>query len=89
MPRILALGSSLQAIYDFRGADSRFLEKAEMVAPCFRPGLEISCEFRLTRPTAGFINNACLGGEQYILGMDVTAHAVGSSCQFVGHQGSL
>jgi superfamily I DNA/RNA helicase len=72
-PGILALGDSRQAIYDFRGADSRFLEKAETV---FQPvsdrdwkSLSLSHSFRLTRPTANFINNACLGGEQYILGM--------------------
>ena len=72
-PGILALGDSRQAIYDFQGADSRFLEKAEAV---FQPvsdrnwkSLSLSHSFRLTRPTAEFINNACLGGEQYILGM--------------------
>ena len=72
-PGILALGDSHQAIYDFKGADSRFLEKAETV---FHPvsdrdwkSLSLSHSFRLTRPTADFINNACLGGEQYILGM--------------------
>ena len=71
-PGILALGDSRQAIYDFQGADSRFLEKAETV---FKPvsdrdwkSLSLSRSFRLTRPTADFINNACLGGEQYILG---------------------
>ena len=72
-PGILALGDSRQAIYDFQGADSRFLEKAETV---FRPvsgdrdwkSLSLSHSFRLTQPTADFINNACLGGEKYILG---------------------
>ena len=71
-PGILALGDSRQAIYDFQGADSRFLDKAETL---FQPvsdrdwkSLSLSHSFRLTRPTADFINNACLGGEQYILG---------------------
>jgi superfamily I DNA/RNA helicase len=71
-PGILALGDSRQAIYDFQGADSRFLEKAETV---FHPvsdrdwkSLSLSHSFRLTRPTADFINNACLGGQQYIIG---------------------
>ena len=71
-PGILALGDSRQAIYDFQGADSRFLEKAKKV---FQPvsdrdwkSLSLSHSFRLTRPTADFINHACLGGEQYILG---------------------
>ena len=34
-PGILALGDSHQAIYDFQGADSRFLEKAETVFNLF------------------------------------------------------
>jgi superfamily I DNA/RNA helicase len=75
-PGILALGDSRQAIYDFKGADSRFIEKAETafhhpvsVADRDWKSLSLSHSFRLTRPTADFINNACLGGEQYIIGM--------------------
>jgi len=74
-PGILALGDSRQAIYDFKGADPRFLEKAETafhhpfsVDDRDWKSLSLSHSFRLTRPTADFINNACLGGEQYILG---------------------
>ncbi len=71
-PAILALGDSRQAIFDFQGADSRFLEKAETVFQPFSDrdwkSLSLSHSFRLTRPTADFINNAWLGGEQYILG---------------------
>jgi len=75
-PGILALGDSRQAIYDFKGADSRYLEKAEAVfhhpvsvADRDWKSLSLSHSFRLTRPTSDFINNACLGGEQYIIGM--------------------
>ena len=72
-PGILALGDSRQAIYDFKGADPRFLGKAETVFHRVSDrdwkSLSLSHSFRLTRPTADFINNACLGGEQYILGM--------------------
>jgi superfamily I DNA/RNA helicase len=73
-PGILVLGDSRQAIYDYQGADSRFLEQAEMI---LRPvsdrdwkSLSLAQSFRLTRPTADFINNACLDGEQYIVGTD-------------------
>ena len=71
-PGILILGDLRQAIYDFRGADSRFLEQAETIFRTLSDrgwkSLSLSQSFRLTRPTANFINNACLGGEPYILG---------------------
>ena len=71
-PRILALGDSRQAIYDFRGADPRFLEQADTIFRAVSPydwkHLPLHQSFRLSRPTADFINNGFLGGEPYLVG---------------------
>ncbi|KAI1391631.1 P-loop containing nucleoside triphosphate hydrolase protein [Hypoxylon trugodes] len=71
-PKIVVLGDERQAIYDFRGADSRFLS----LSPCIMSALSLSKwtplplskSFRLSRETAGFVNDVFLGGEKYLTG---------------------
>jgi superfamily I DNA/RNA helicase len=71
-PQILALGDARQAIYEFRGADARFLDLSPTVLSAVSPyeweALALSKSFRLSQETASFINHAFLGGEQYIEG---------------------
>jgi ATP-dependent exoDNAse (exonuclease V) beta subunit len=72
-PQILALGDARQAIYEFRGADARFLDLSPTVYSAVSPyeweALALSKSFRLSQETASFVNNAFLGGEQYIEGL--------------------
>jgi hypothetical protein len=72
-PQILALGDARQAVYEFRGADARFLDLSPTVLSAVSPyeweALTLSKSFRLSQETASFINHAFLGGEQYIEGM--------------------
>ncbi|KAF8881537.1 P-loop containing nucleoside triphosphate hydrolase protein [Mucidula mucida] len=71
-PRLLVLGDPKQAIYNFRGADERYLELSASnfaaVSPYEWHNRRLSTSFRLSSSTARFVNNAFLGGEQYIQG---------------------
>ncbi|KAK0504619.1 P-loop containing nucleoside triphosphate hydrolase protein [Armillaria luteobubalina] len=71
-PQLLVLGDPRQAIYDFRGADQRYLELSSdtlsAVSPYNWRSAQLSKSFRLSYQTANFINNAFLGGEPYIQG---------------------
>jgi superfamily I DNA/RNA helicase len=71
-PQILALGDARQAIFEFQGADARFLDLApelfSSVSPYDWEACQLSKSFRLSHETTSFINNAILGGEQYIVG---------------------
>jgi superfamily I DNA/RNA helicase len=71
-PQVLALGDARQAIYEFRGADARFLDLSPQVfsaSPYEWEASELSRSFRLTAETAAFVNHAFLGGQQYITGV--------------------
>ncbi|KAK0218181.1 P-loop containing nucleoside triphosphate hydrolase protein [Armillaria fumosa] len=72
LTQLLVLGDSRQAIYEFRGADQRYLEQSPNILPTVTPhqwkSAQLSQSFRLSRQTANFINNAFLGGEPYIQG---------------------
>ncbi|KAK0485948.1 P-loop containing nucleoside triphosphate hydrolase protein [Armillaria novae-zelandiae] len=71
-PQLLVLGDPRQAIYDFRGADQRYLELSSdtlsAVSPYNWRSAQLSKSFRLSCETANFINNAFLGGDPYIQG---------------------
>jgi len=71
-PKILALGDARQAIYEFRGADTRFIEKApeifHSVSKYGWKSLSLAQSFRLSQPTTHFVNNVFLGGQEYIIG---------------------
>jgi hypothetical protein len=71
-PRIVVLGDERQAIYGFRGADSRYLSLSSDAMATLSPypwtRLELSKSFRLSHQNSAFVNNVFLGGEQYIVG---------------------
>ncbi|KAI1441775.1 P-loop containing nucleoside triphosphate hydrolase protein [Annulohypoxylon stygium] len=71
-PRIVALGDERQAIYDFRGADPRFLSLSPSIFSALSPykwsHLPLSKSFRLSHETARFVNQTFLGGGQHITG---------------------
>ncbi|KAI1102917.1 P-loop containing nucleoside triphosphate hydrolase protein [Jackrogersella minutella] len=71
-PRIVALGDERQAIYDFRGADARYLSLSPSVLSALSPfkwdHLPLSKSFRLSHETARFVNEVFLGGGDHITG---------------------
>lgn len=71
-PRVVTLGDERQAIYAFRGADSRYLslspELLSPLSPYPWTQVALSSSFRLSRQTCTFINQAFLEGEEYIIG---------------------
>ena len=71
-PKIVALGDERQAIYGFRGADSRYLSLVPSTMAGITPypwtHMTLSKSFRLSRETANFVNGVFLKGEKYIVG---------------------
>ncbi|KAI1290631.1 P-loop containing nucleoside triphosphate hydrolase protein [Xylaria venustula] len=71
-PRIVVLGDERQSIYQFRGADQRYLTLApELLAPISPyPFAKVTLgeSFRLSHETTQFLNDAFLGGESYVTG---------------------
>ncbi|KAF2746416.1 P-loop containing nucleoside triphosphate hydrolase protein [Sporormia fimetaria CBS 119925] len=71
-PQIVVLGDERQAIYKFRGADSRYLSLAPSTMATLSPypwtHLTMSKSFRLSHENSTFVNNVFLNGEQYITG---------------------
>lgn len=57
VPKLLILGDKFQSIYDFNGADSRFISYANKVFPGEWKFLNLSHSFRITNTMAGFINS--------------------------------
>ncbi|PVG00448.1 P-loop containing nucleoside triphosphate hydrolase protein, partial [Serendipita vermifera] len=70
-PRLLCLGDPHQAIYEFRGADSRYLRHAEEVFKDVNPypwvNQDLVKSFRLSHQTAAFVNSF-ITGTNYIQG---------------------
>jgi hypothetical protein len=71
--QLLVLGDEKQCLYEFRGADSRFLTMADRLWGHFpylrKPGFErctLRVSYRITRPMARFINEALMGEERMI-----------------------
>ncbi|KAI0474197.1 P-loop containing nucleoside triphosphate hydrolase protein [Xylaria cf. heliscus] len=71
-PRIVVLGDERQSIYQFRGADHRYLTLApEILAPISPyPFIKVTLgeSFRLSNETTQFVNDVFLGGESYVTG---------------------
>ncbi|KZV99986.1 P-loop containing nucleoside triphosphate hydrolase protein [Exidia glandulosa HHB12029] len=71
-PNLLILGDQRQAIYEFRGADARYLTLTPDIFSAMSPysweRLQLAQSFRLSHQTASFVNNAFLGGDEYIKG---------------------
>lgn len=71
-PQIVILGDERQAIYGFRGADSRYLSLASSSMKSLSPypwsHLTLSKSFRLSHESAAFVNKVYLKGEECIVG---------------------
>jgi hypothetical protein len=71
--QLVVLGDAMQTLYEFKGADSRFLTLADTLwqtCPHLRsPRFErctLRTSYRLTRPMAAFVNQAMLGEERML-----------------------
>jgi len=66
--QLLILGDYMQGLYEFKGADTRFLTLASQIwesckhlkSPIFR-SCTLRTSYRITRPMASFVNHAMLG----------------------------
>lgn len=71
-PRLVALGDERQAIYNFMGADGRYLSLAPSILATLSPypwtHLPLSKSFRLSHETSAFVNKVFLGGVNYVAG---------------------
>lgn len=69
-PRIVILGDERQAIYQFRGADQRYLTRAsDILAPISLYAFAketLGESFRIPNETVQFVNGSFLGGESYM-----------------------
>jgi hypothetical protein len=70
---ILVLGDHQQCLYQFKGADPRFLTMAPKIwvrHPCFQHTHMVSCNlqtsYRITTPMASFVNEVMLGENRMI-----------------------
>ncbi|CAL3970714.1 unnamed protein product [Diplocarpon coronariae] len=72
-PRLVVLGDEKQTIYNFMGADDRFLTQAPSILATLSPyswtQLPLSKSFRLSHEMSAFVNQVFLGGEEYITGL--------------------
>ncbi|KAI0024504.1 P-loop containing nucleoside triphosphate hydrolase protein [Xylariomycetidae sp. FL0641] len=71
-PQIVALGDEKQAIFNFTGADARFLTHCPDILGPISPykwtHLPLTRSFRLSNQSSQFVNEIVLAGENYITG---------------------
>jgi hypothetical protein len=60
-PQILIFGDKYQGIYDFKGANCKFLTLADKIWNTKFELMTLSTSFRMTNQTAWFVNNCMLG----------------------------
>ena len=60
-PQIIILGDKYQGIYDFKGANTKFLTLADKIWNVEFKNFNLSTSYRLTNQIAWFINNIMLG----------------------------
>jgi AAA domain/UvrD-like helicase C-terminal domain len=78
--RICVMGDKFQSIYDFNGADSRFITLADKIYPSGNwSRLNLSTSYRLTRQMAALINNCMRRGCESTVGVGIVSiNSVGS-----------
>lgn len=69
-PVLCFLGDTMQAVNRYKGADPRFLSRADAVFGVDAAPMLLSRSYRLTRPMARFINRGLLGRERVVAGRD-------------------
>ncbi|KAK0723978.1 P-loop containing nucleoside triphosphate hydrolase protein [Apiosordaria backusii] len=87
--RLVVLGDERQSIYEFRGADARYLTLAPDVLGIVSPypfvRAQLNRSFRLSDQSVRFINNTFLGGESYITSSKPGPEPIILRCSRWGH----
>jgi hypothetical protein len=63
-PQLIVMGDCKQSIFNFNGADHRFLSLADKIFKREMEEARLSTSYRLTTQTAAFINECCVGAPQ-------------------------
>ncbi len=64
LPQLIVMGDCKQSIFNFNGADHRFLSLADKIFKRDMEEARLSTSYRLTTQTAAFINECCVGAPQ-------------------------
>jgi len=85
--QLLVLGDSYQGLYEFKGADTRFLTYASSLWTAHSSfpfkQLQLSTSYRVTNPIADFVNEAMLGYPR------IQAQKYGHNVLFIRHTNSF
>ena len=85
--QLLVLGDTYQGLYEFKGADTRFLTYASSLWTDYSPfsfiQLNLSTSYRVTNPIADFVNEAMLGYPR------IQANKYGHNVLFIRHTNSF
>jgi hypothetical protein len=63
-PQIVIMGDEYQGIYQFKGADIRFLTLADRIWSCDMQRLTLNTSYRVTNQIASFVNNHMIGEQR-------------------------
>lgn len=80
--QLLILGDKYQGLYEFKGADTRFLTLAYQLWPCSSfefKRVELNTSYRVTNSISKFVNNVMLGEPR------IKAHKKGENVVYVRH----
>jgi hypothetical protein len=80
--QLLILGDKYQGLYEFKGADTRFLTLAYQLWPCSTfefKRLELNTSYRVTNSISKFVNNVMLGESR------IQAQKIGDNVVYVRH----
>lgn len=80
--QLLILGDKYQGLYEFKGADTRFLTLAYQLWPCSTfefKRLELNTSYRVTNSISKFVNNVMLGESR------IQARKIGDNVVYVRH----
>jgi len=80
--QLLILGDKYQGLYEFKGADTRFLTLAYQLWPCSSfefKRIELNTSYRVTNSISKFVNNVMLGESR------ITAQKKGDNVVYVRH----
>jgi len=80
--QLLILGDKYQGLYEFKGADTRFLTLAYQLWPCSTfefKRLELNTSYRVTNSISKFVNNVMLGESR------IQANKIGDNVVYVRH----
>ena len=80
--QLLILGDKYQGLYEFKGADTRFLTLAYQLWPCSTfefKRLELNTSYRVTNSISKFVNNVMLGESR------IQARKMGDNVVYVRH----